>query len=149
MRAICNFALVLQLCSCYMRIHSVLANQKRAIFSCTLLGFLKEYFLCQVVTSRSGNSGDGLGLPPKATPRIHTEYPGSEITMTSAGFEKTSLSIPVNLFYPYPSSFLCCLFLLFYSLTKQSFHGFWRTEKKGDKYCGLTAEIFRVNLEAY
>ena len=57
-------------------------------FSCTLLGFLKEYFLCQVVTSRSGNSGDGLGLPPKATPRIHTEYPGSEITMTSAGFEK-------------------------------------------------------------
>ena len=73
---------------CYMRIHSVLANQKRAIFSCTLLSFLKEYFLCQVVTSRSGNSGDGLGLPPKATPRIHTEYSGSEITMTSAGFEK-------------------------------------------------------------
>ena len=38
---------------------------------------------------------------------------------------------------------------MFYYLTKQLFHGFWVDWKKGDKYYGLTAEIFRVNLEAY
>ena len=52
---------------------------ERALFTCPI-PFKAQYFVCylqilfcyQVVACRSSNSGDGMGLSQKATPRIHS-----------------------------------------------------------------------------